>query len=405
VLCVYHTRCSPPRPRDSAEQEAKRTVYGTFEADSAAIMADANLDALLEQQKQKGEVVKKLKTDGVTGAELTAALDELGAVKKQILPILEAQYNAETDAAKKEALATRVRGYMDKKQQKIFDKQRKKMKKAAAAAASAEKDAAGNGDGGEKKLTKKQLAKLERKRKKEAAIAARKAAGGNAKGGKQGAASAKGGPTVHFSWAENAPKPLISFIGSALSSTSSPNFEATLQGAQKPTFKTSAGQNLRGDFEIARAIAPDLYPEAARASIDELVKFAESAGKSPEALSAALGTANAYLETRTFLADGSTALTLADIAVFVVLDGHGIKNALDDLSVSIPYLVRWYTMCRGDKAFTSVRKAGWCCTATSGAHITSLQLCVCSTTVLGQWQAQQHCQTRPLERQSRRQDR
>ena len=38
---------------------------------------------------------------GVTGDELSKALQELTAVKAQILPLLQAQYDAETDAAKK----------------------------------------------------------------------------------------------------------------------------------------------------------------------------------------------------------------------------------------------------------------------------------------------------------------
>ena len=332
--------------------------------------SNADLAALLAQQEEKGAAVKKLKTEGVTGAELSAAISELADVKAQILPILEAQYNAETDEAKKEALAPKLRGYMDKKQQKVFDKQRKKAR--AAAAAGGAGGGAGNnqaGNGGEGGMTKKQLAKLEKKRKKQAAIAAKKNGGGGTSGGanknekqqkNKGAAKKREGPAVHFSHAEGAPLPLVAYIAASLSqSTEAPEFEATLDGADSQArFQPASGAELVGDLAIARHVAGELYPSAARTSIETLLAFSSTVGTTPETLAQAIGTLNAMLERRTYLADdagdGSIGMSLADVAVFVALHKRGLKRGIADLAGSAPHVVRWFNMCLANKAFTSV---------------------------------------------------
>jgi glutamyl-tRNA synthetase len=315
-----------------------------------------NLEALLAEQQKYGAAVKDLKSKGVSGNELVTALEALKVVKNKILPILRAQYDAETDQAKKDSMAPKLRGYMDKKQQKMFDKERKRAKKAAATGTAGQQQAQ---KGGEKKLSKKQLAKLERKRRKTEATAKAKAqkqqkGGGSsenkAKGGKSGCAA------VHFSFHENAVLPLTAYIANALTKGSNIDFKASSADPKTvPTFsQVGSEETAHGDFAIAKALAPHLYPKAAHQSIDQLVAWSKTLGESQETLSKGIATLNMYLDSRTYLADGSDGqFSLADITIYSLLDARGFGRAMDAFRETAPNVVRWYNLCRTERVLAS----------------------------------------------------
>jgi glutathione S-transferase len=53
-----------------------------------------------------------------------------------------------------------------------------------------------------------------------------------------------------------------------------------------------------------------------------------------------------------------SAITLADVAVFVALEQRGIAAAAGELAASVPHVVRWHSLiCRSHKAFASVLTA------------------------------------------------
>jgi len=261
-------------------------------------MAALILEALLARQQEHDATVTRLKAEGVTGDVRAAAQDELRNVKAQILLVLQAQYDgAAGDFAAQDELAPRLRAYMNKDQQKVFDRRRKHDRAAAAK---------GVDGGGEEQTAENDFAKNNTKKcKKEGdAVNAEDTRGAcSAHAAKCTEAAGSVGLAVHFSHAERAVLPLVSFLAATL--TDSPTvFEAVLKEADaQPRLQTPTGDVVVvGDVAIAKYLGGQtLTPAAHLVDIERLVELSVTLGTSERSLAQALSGLNLHLETRTYV--------------------------------------------------------------------------------------------------------